>query len=242
MWIHMIERSNVVQSAAVHLTSRLEAEELQRFGWGLPRLAVIPNGVDEPMVSAGEIAMDIQEIVAEQPLVLFLGRLSWKKGLDRLLQAFASTTAGKLAIVGTDDEGLAPRLMKLAEGLRIAERVRILPRTVLGFEKEHLFAAARVFVLTSYSENFGNTVLEAMRRRLPVVVTPEVGAADIVQESGGGFVVTGDTIPLGAAISRLTSDVDLARSMGEAGQRHAVEHYSWANIARQMEDLYQSLR
>src|SRR5205823_2499475 len=240
--IQIIERSNVEQAAAVHLTSQLEASELQRFGWRLPRLAVISNGVDEPPPCDGQIATDVEAIAAEQPLVLFLGRLSWKKGLDRLLRAFAATTAGKLAIVGTDDEGLAPRLVKLAEGLRIAERVRILPRTILGFEKEHLFAAARVFVLTSYSENFGNTVLEAMRRRVPVVVTPEVGAADIVRESGGGLVVAGDSIPLGAAIGRLTSDVDLARSMGEAGQRHAAEHYSWASIASQMEDLYQGLR
>jgi glycosyltransferase involved in cell wall biosynthesis len=101
---------------------------------------------------------------------------------------------GKLAIVGTDDEGLAPRLVKLARSLRIAERVRILPRTVIGFEKERLFAAAHVFVLTSYSENFGNAVLEAMRRRVPVVVTPEVGVADIVRESRGGLVVAGDAI------------------------------------------------
>ena len=241
-WMQIIERSNVEQAAAVHLTSQLEAAELQRFGWRLPRLAVIPNGVDEPSPCGGEIATDVEGIAAEQPLVLFLGRLSWKKGLDRLLRAFASTRAGKLAIVGTDDEGLAPRLVKLAEDLRIADRVRILPRTVIGSEKERLFAAARVFVLTSYSENFGNTVLEAMRRRVPVVVTPEVGAADIVRESGGGLVVAGDPIPLGAAICRLTSDVDLARSMGEAGQRHAMAHYSWTSIAVRMEDLYESLR
>jgi len=173
---------------------------------------------------------------------LFLGRLSWKKGLDRLLRAFACTKAGKLAIVGTDDEGLAARLVQLAGDLRIADRFRILPRTVIGSEKERLFTAARVFVLTSYSENFGNTVLEAMRRRVPVVVTPEVGAADIVQESGGGIVVAGDPIPLGAAICRLTSDADLARSMGEAGQRHVIAHYSWTRVAVQMEDLYESLR
>jgi glycosyltransferase involved in cell wall biosynthesis len=241
-WIQIIERSNVEQAAAVHLTSQLEAAELQRFGWRLPRLAVIPNGVDEPMPCGGDIATDVKGIAAEQPLVLFLGRLSWKKGLDRLLSAFASTRTGKLAIVGTDDEGLAPRLVKLAGSLRIAERVRILPRTIIGSEKERLFAAARVFVLTSYSENFGNTVLEAMRRGVPVVVTPEVGAADIVRESGGGLIVAGDPIPLGAAICRLISDMDLARSMGEAGQRHAMAHYSWPSIAVRMEDLYESLR
>jgi glycosyltransferase involved in cell wall biosynthesis len=241
-WMQIIERSNVEQAAAVHLTSQLEAEELQSFGWQLPRLAVIPNGVDEPGPCGGDIATDVKGIAAEQPLVLFLGRLSWKKGLDRLLRAFACTTAGKLAIVGTDDEGLAPRLVKLAAGLRILDRVRILPRTIIGSEKERLFAAAQVFVLTSYSENFGNAVLEALRRGVPVVVTPEVGAADIVRESGGGLVVSGDPIPLGAAICQLISGMDLARSMGEAGQRHAMAHYSWPNIAARMEDLYESLR
>jgi glycosyltransferase involved in cell wall biosynthesis len=241
-WIQTIERSNLKQAAAVHLTSQLEAAELQRFGWRLPRLAVIPNGVDEPPSWNGQIATDVEAIAAEQPLVLFLGRLSWKKGLDRLLRAFACTKAGKLAIVGTDDEGLAPQLVKLAGDLRIADRVRILSRTIIGSEKERLFAAARVFVLTSYSENFGNTVLEAMRRRVPVIVTPEVGAADIVRESEGGLVVAGDPVPLGAAISQLSSDADLARSMGEAGQRHAIGHYSWTSIAARMEDLYESLR
>src|SRR5262249_27445420 len=151
------------------------------------------------------------------------------------------TKVGTLAIVGTDDERLAPRLSKLGADLRIADRVRILPRTILGSEKELLFAAARVFVLTSYSENFGNTVLEAMRRRVPVVVTPEVGAAGIVRESGGGTVVAGDPEPLGAAIRRLTTDLDLARSMGEAGRRHTTAHYSWHRIAAQMEALYESL-
>ena len=241
-WIQIIERSNLEQAAAVHLTSQLEAAELQRFGWRLPRLAVISNGVDEPPPCDGQIATDVEAIAAEQPLVLFLGRLSWKKGLDRLLRAFACTSAGKLAIVGTDDEGLAPRLVNLAGDLGIASRIRVLPRTIIGSEKERLFAAARVFVLTSYSENFGNTVLEAMRRRVPVVVTPEVGAADIVRESGGGIVVAGNPIPLGAAISRLSSDVNLARSMGEAGQRHAIGHYSWTSIAARIEDLYKSLR
>ena len=223
------------------MTSQLEAAELQRFNWRLPQFAVIPNGADEPPPCDGEIAADVEAIAAEQPLVLFLGRLSWKKGLDRLLRAFASTRGGKLAIVGNDDEGLAPRLVKLAGDLGITDRVYILPRAIIGSEKEHLFAAARVFVLSSYSENFGNTVLEAMRRRVPVVVTPEVGAANIVRESEGGFVVAGDPIALGAAICRLISDVDLAQSMGEAGQRHALAHYSWTNIAGQMEDLYQSL-
>jgi glycosyltransferase involved in cell wall biosynthesis len=163
------------------------------------------------------------------------------KGLDRLLQAFARTQSGKLAIVGTDDENFASQLAELAAELRIADRVHILPRTVVGSEKERLFAAARLFVLPSYSENFGNTVLEAMRRGVPVIVTPEVGAAEVVRTSGAGLVVAGDPEPLSSAIRLLIADLSLARSMGEVGRRHAVAHFSWDRVATQMEDLYNSL-
>jgi glycosyltransferase involved in cell wall biosynthesis len=241
VWIRLIERSNVEQAAALHLTSQLEGTELQCFGWRLPRLVVIPNAIDEPLSANGKIASDVEAITSEKPLVLFLGRLSWKKGLDRLLQAFALTQSGILAIVGTDDENFAPQLVKLADELRIADRIRILPRTVIGSEKERLFTAARLFVLPSYSENFGNTVVEAMRRGLPVVVTPEVGAAEVVRESGAGLVVAGEPEPLSSAIRLLTADLSLARSMGEAGRGYAAQYFSWDHVAVQMEDLYNSL-
>ncbi len=241
-WIHLVEKSNIEQAAAVHLTSDLEASELKRFGWRFPRLAVISNGIDEPFVPAGDISADVDAIAAAQPLVLFLGRLSWKKGLDRLLHAFARSRTGTLAIVGTDDEGLAAHVEKLAGDLHIADRVRVLARTVVGSEKERLFAAAQLFVLSSYSENFGNTVLEAMRRGLPVVVTPEVGAAEIVQQSKGGIVTQGNAAAFGAAIDHLLDNPNLARSMGEAGQRHVISHYTWARISARMEELYGSLK
>src|SRR5205823_321377 len=106
---------------------------------------------------------------------------------------------------------------------------------------EYVYQSASVFVLPSYSENFGISVLEAMQRGVPVVVTPEVGAAEVVRKSRSGLVVAGDPEPLGAAISKLTSDLDLARSMGEAGRRHATAHYSWHHIAAQMGALYESL-
>jgi glycosyltransferase involved in cell wall biosynthesis len=241
-WIELIERSNLKYATAIHLTSRIEASELEQFGWQLPFRAVIPNGVDEPAARHGKVAAEIREIASQQPLILFFGRLSWKKGLDRLLRAFARTRLGKLAIVGTDDENFAVQLQTIAQSLAIEDRVRVLPRTVVGFEKEQLFAAARLLVLPSYSENFGNTVLEAMRRGVPVVVTPEVGAAEVVCQSGGGLVVEGEPEPLAAAISKMAENDELARSMGEAGKRHVVAHCTWATVAEQMESLYLSLR
>jgi glycosyltransferase involved in cell wall biosynthesis len=81
-----------------------------------------------------------------------------------------------------------------------------------------------------------------MRRGVPVVVTPEVGAAEIVRTSGAGLVVTGDPEPLSSAIRLLTADLGLARSMGESGRRHAATHFTWDHIAAQMEELYNSFK
>jgi glycosyltransferase involved in cell wall biosynthesis len=242
-WINLIEKSNLERAASIHVTSELEGAELRRFNLQLPPVAVIPNGVDElESILDTEPSRDVKEIISvEQPLTLFLGRVSWKKGLDRLLNAFAVTKRGELAIVGPDAEDLIPQLRRLAVELQIGDRVRFLPRTVLGCDKEFLFEAAQVFVLPSYSENFGNTVLEAMQRGVPVVVTPEVGAAEIVREARGGVVVNGDPEPLGEVISQLINDPILAKAMGDAGRRHVLARYGWPCIAAQMEALYECL-
>lgn len=242
LWINLIEKQNMEGASAIHVTSAVEADELRRFNWKFPQIIMIANGVERPeSVASAKISKDVAEIAAEQPLVLFLGRISWKKGLDRLLKAFALTDHCTLLIVGPDDENLVPRLVQLARSLQIADRVRFLPRTVLGQDKEYLFAAAQLFVLSSDSENFGNAVLEAMVRAVPVVVTPEVGAAQIVRESGGGLVVPGKPSLLSEAINRLMGDRVLARTAGDAGKHYVLERCSWPSIAAQIETLYNKI-
>ncbi|MGA8495725.1 MAG: glycosyltransferase [Xanthobacteraceae bacterium] len=243
-WIALIERSNLEQAAAIHATSAIEAEEIQKFGWRLPRIVVVPNGVDaiEQQARQPPPSADIAALAGQQPLVLFFGRLAQVKGLDRLLRAFARTQRGTLAIVGNDYEGLAAGLSDMARQLKIDDRVRMVPRTIAEADKECMFAAARVFVLPSYSESFGNVVLEAMQRGLPVIVTPDVGAAEVVRESGGGIVAGGDAQSLGAAIDRLTEDAAGATAMGEAGRRHVSAHCGWSSVAARMEALYGELK
>ena len=251
-WIALIERANLEQAAAIHATSAIEAEEIQKFGWRLRRIVVVPNGVDAIEQAARQETRqemqqdappaDIAALAGQQPLVLFFGRLAQAKGLDRLLRAFARTQRGTLAIVGNDYEGLAVGLADMARQLRIDDRVRIVPRTITDAEKECMFAAARVFVLPSYSESFGNVVLEAMQRGLPVIVTPEVGAAEVVKESGGGLVVGGDAPSLSAAIDRLTEDAAQSAAMGETGRRHVSERCGWPSVAARMEALYGELK
>ena len=242
-WLMLIERSNLEQAAVIHVTSKLEAKELSRFEWQLPKVVSVSNGVEDPeTTSRAMLSKDVENLVDGPPYVLFLGRLSWKKGLDRLLNAFALTNHAKLVIAGNDEEGLVPRLLQMVDDLKIGGRVHFLSRTILGADKEHLFAAAQVFILPSHSENFGNTVLEAMRRGLPVIVTPEVGAAEIVLESHAGIVANGDPRSLSHAISQVTDNAAVAREMGQTAERFVSKKYGWPIIAEQMERLYESVR
>ncbi len=243
VWINLIERSNIENAAAIHLTSEAEATEIEKFGWNLRRIAIIPNGVDAvESTSADDASDDIKALMRERPLILFLGRMAWVKGLERLLHGFARSRLGTLAVVGTDYENLTPRLMHLARELNIADRVRFVPRTLAGADKELAFASAQIFILPSYSESFGNTAVEAMLRGLPVIVTRTVGAAEIVRQSGAGIVVEGEADELGKAIDRLVADPALACTMGKAGRRYVQENFSWPSISARMEALYESLK
>lgn len=239
-WISLFDRPSLEKASAIHATSDLEQAELERFHFNWPPVSAIPNGVDDPLPVPGKaaVASDIDAATAAKPFVLYLGRLSWKKGLERLVRAFAITLSGALVIAGPDEEGLAVRLLSMVAELGIADRVHILPRIIGGAEKEFLFANARGFVLPSYSENFGNTVMEAMRRGVPVITTPQVGTADIVRRAGGGIVTSGEPEALSYAMTRFMNHPSLAQSMGAAGRSHAAVHYGWPQIAERMEAFY----
>jgi glycosyltransferase involved in cell wall biosynthesis len=241
-WIKLIERRNIEAAAAVHTTSTVEAEHLKSFGWSLPPVAIIPHGVDDPPPpSTSTLSADIAPIVASGPFVLALGRISWEKGLDRLIAALPGAAGAKVVIAGTDADGLANQLAYDARRLGVADRVTILPRFVDGADKEALFGAAYAFAMTSLSENFGLAAFEAMRRGVPVLATPDVGMAEIVRETAAGLVVEPSADSIASGINTLLSNPEASRAMGEAGRSHVIAHYSWQAVARRMEYLYRSV-
>jgi glycosyltransferase involved in cell wall biosynthesis len=112
---------------------------------------------------------------------------------------------------------------------------------VTGTAKDELLRHATILVLPSYSENFGNVVLEAMAQGCPVIVTPEVGAAPIVEKSGAGLVVDGEPAKLAAAIKRLLGDSMLRADMGRRGRDTVASSYSWTAVAARMRLQYGAL-
>jgi len=236
--IGFVERANLQGAAAVHVTSRREAVEAEAFGFSLRQVTEIPNGVDLDR-AGGSASPAIAGAIAAAPYVLFLGRINWKKGLDRLIEAIAHAPGARLIVAGNDEEGYQPALESIARRSGVSDRV-IFTGPVYGADKTALIDGARALVLPSYSENFGNVVLEAMAAGRPVIVSREVGLADLVRESGSGLVTDGMPERLGDAIAELSNDVRAGDAMGRRG-RAAAARYSWDSVAAQMETLYASL-
>ena len=90
-----------------------------------------------------------------------------------------------LVIAGNDDEGYQRKLIEQVRALGLTQRVIFLG-PVSDEHKWALYRHAQLFVLPSYSENFGNVVAEAMAMGCPVAVTPEVGIASLVESGAAG--------------------------------------------------------
>jgi glycosyltransferase involved in cell wall biosynthesis len=236
VWMLLTERRTVERAAVLHATSALEADEAARLDLSLPPVAVVPNGIDaEPWDGDdGGLTPPVRAVLGGRPFLLYLGRLSWKKGLDRLIPALARVPGAVLAIAGNDEEGIQPGLERLARETGVADRTAFLG-SVQGADKRALLHRTAALVLPSRSENFGNVVLEAWAAGRPVAVTPEVGLAESVRETGAGIVAEGD---LGAALRDLLADPERLDAMGRRGAEAVREHFGWPAVARDMESLY----
>jgi glycosyltransferase involved in cell wall biosynthesis len=238
-WLRFVERRTLARAAGFHATAGLEAEEARKLGLPLPRVFVVPNGIDPEPPPAEAPAAPVLALLAGPPFLLYLGRLSWKKGLDRLIPALARVPDTVLAVAGNDEEGIRPRLEALAREAGVASRVVFLG-PVDGADKAALLHGCTALVLPSYSENFGNAVLEAMAAGRPVAVTPEVGLAGVVRDERAGIVSEGDPILLGDALRALLTDPD-REAMGQRGADAVRRRFGWAAVAEQMEEVYREV-
>jgi len=241
-WISLVERRNVEAAAAIHVTSDIEAHDLEAFEFKLPEVIKVPNGVDPPApLQASETSRDLASVLTKDRLILSLGRITWKKGLDRLIESMRHVPDAHLAIVGNDDEGLVAKLARQVRDHGLTERVTFVPRSVDEADKGALFAAAAVFVLPSLSENFANVVLEAMIHGCPVIVSRQVGAGEYAVVAGAGLTFDGTPEDLAAKICLVLGDARRARAMGEAGRRDAEANFCWPVITDRMAACYEIL-
>jgi glycosyltransferase involved in cell wall biosynthesis len=214
---------------------------------GTPRPFVVPVGIDPQWLrpadrAAGERLRNKFPQLQGRRLVVCLGRINFKKGLDILAHAFARIARNRgdlhLVIAGPDTEGYGRKIRGwLADG-------GVLDKTTFtgpleGEERLAVMQEAEVFALPSYTENFGGVVTEAMASGVPVVISDQVNIWPDVSQAGAGLVVPCDAEATARAILSVLDDPEKGRRMGANGRRWVAEHLPWKVVATQMASAYE---
>ena len=229
----------VKRAACLHATAEDEHRDLRALGLRQP-VCVIPNGIDVPPLSA----QDEPDVAGAPRIVLYLGRLHVKKGIDRLLRAWTALAPQRpdwyLYIAGPDDGGHERVLRELAASLR-APRVTF-AGPVYGDAKRALYRRAALHVLPSHSENFGMTVAESLASGTPVIATRATPWSGLVREGCGYWVDLG-VEPLLEALREATGlePTELSR-LGARGRVWMQRDFAWERVAREMNAVYRWLR
>jgi glycosyltransferase involved in cell wall biosynthesis len=224
-------------------TSQFEQAELLEEGIAPDRVFLRRNGVDlsefRDLPPKGVFRKELG-IPNGRPLVLYLGRLSKKKGLNHLLRAMAPLAEkAHLAIVGPDDgDGTLQEIQRMRTELQL-ERSVTLREGRYGREKLQAMVDADVFVLPSQNENFGNAIAEAIACGTPVLVTDRCGIAPLVDQKAG-LVVAYSVEALQAGLARILDDA-LLRERFRAGCTRTAAALTWGEPIRHMESLYQQI-
>jgi glycosyltransferase involved in cell wall biosynthesis len=237
-WISLVESRTIADAAGLHATAPVEIADAQALGLDVRRSFCVENGVEWP---ANPPALaDTPFASLPRPYALFLSRISWKKGIDRLIRAWKLVPDLPLVIGGNDEEGLVPELTALARSEGVADRVRFIG-AVSDRDKWALYREARFTVLPSYSENFGNVIAEAMAMACPVVLTRAVGIAPLVEANDAGIVCGDEPHEIADAVNRLAHDPQLCVGLGARGRSFVARELSWPAIAAAMENVYLSI-
>ncbi len=229
-------------ASAIHFTTQREAELAAPFARD-EQVIIEPNGIDlstyDELPKPGSLREKLG--VGERPLVLFLGRIAPKKGLDILLPAFAkmNNQEAVLAVAGPDEGGHVQQVKEIIKRLGIADRV-FFTGSLHNQEKLQALVDADLFALTSYQENFGNAVLEAMACETPVLISNQVNLCDDVTRSESGLVVPLDRKATTKALNQLVEDPQKAKEMGRNGRMLAQNHFAWPMIASRWDKHYES--
>ena len=232
-WL-LYQRRDLQRAALLHATARREEESFARCGLGDLRSVILPNGVSfpqDPPVSPGH-----------SRTLLFLGRIHPVKGLVPLLDAWADSApkGWRLQITGPDEMEHRKELETQIDSSGIEETVAITP-PVDGVEKWKLLSSADVFVLPSFTENFGIAAAEALA--MGTAVAASTGTPwDWLPREGAGWSVEPTESGWTAFFEELgRTPPETLTELGARGRVYASHHFSWPAIAKRMAEEYHTI-
>ena len=226
----MVEREMMEYEEAdfIHVSSSFARDTFIAEGHAPEKLIVTPLGADTS--GGAKLNRRMADVRQPGPLrVLYLGHVSFRKGLQYLLPAVARLgSAAKLSIIG----GVAPDGEELLSRFATGREER---GHVSRAELPALFAAHDVLVLPSVEDGFGAVICEAMAAGLPVVATTHTGGPDVIEHGVSGLLVEPrDVDALATALDSLAAHPERGREMGMAAFRAIAARSSWSQFVNEM--------
>jgi glycosyltransferase involved in cell wall biosynthesis len=237
-------RAVLEQADAIVAVTEAERRQLVDLGLAEERIRVVPNPVDETEFGGSVDAVRFRRWygLADAPVVLFLGKLTPRKGVEHLVHAFSmlGTSGARLVIAGNDmGSGAAIDVAISTHG--VGDRV-VRTGLLRGRDRVHAVAAANVLVYPSRDEIFGLVPLEALMAGTPVVVCNDSGCGEVIGQIGGGHVVPyADPITLAGAIDAILGSPSLWKERAAAAGQRARSLYGVDVVSEQMERVYTGL-
>ncbi len=235
--LRLVERHVLANAAAVHFTSQAEWEEAKVTGISM-RGVVVPLGVSGPL--ATEISELPFAVNGDRKVILFLSRLDAKKNVEGLLRAYACVRERHpntlLVIAGDGTPSYVAHLKYLAITLGVDDAT-IWTGHIEGAKKWGVLKRADIYVLPSFSENFGIAVAEALIVGRPCVIARGVAIAQMIAEAGAGLVTEPEPDDIAEKIDRLLDDAALR---SDASRRAAVlaREFSPETMVARLMDVY----
>jgi len=243
------EKKLMNRSDALIAVSKYTVNELtELYGISTKKIHVIYNGVDIQKFKPRPNKVELREqfnLDPDKKIVLFVGRLYHRKGLEPLLRSIPPVLEQynnvTFAISGTGFKEKEESLRKLAKELNIDNVVKFLGY-VPDEKLPELYSASDIFVLPAIYENFPFAILEAQSTALPVISTNVGGIPEFLEDRKNGFVIQPGNEPmLTQKVLTLLKNPDLAKKMGEQGRELIEQNLSWDIITNQVIDLYHKL-
>ena len=243
IYLNLIERANLNHSQCLHFTAQQEQQEASQLSLQSPSF-ILPHGLSlpVPLPDTRQRLRQLLNVPEDEPVILFMSRLHPKKGLDYLIPALGKLGHQRFTFVlaGSGSADYEAEIDDLFVSAGIEERT-YRSGFVEGEMKDLLLQGADIFALTSYSENFGVAVLEAMAVGLPVVVTPGVALASVVEQYQLGYVAELDIAAIASTLAHCLDHLQTTREMGATARQLVHDQYSWERNASKLSEVYAAI-
>lgn len=238
-----VGRGFLDRAARVLAVSGAERAQLLALGIPAARVSLLPNPIDEREFDPPPDGRRFRRAhgIGSEPLVLFLGKRTPRKGTDVLCRAFSAVTvSGARLIIAGNDMNAGDGLDHLGPPTAGAAVSRV--GLLRGGDRLEALAAADVVVYPSRDEVFGLVPIEALLCGTPVVVCSDSGAGELVSTLGGGHIVPyGDVEALAGAISAILRAPERWRQRARAAGTRARASFATDTVCARLDDIYRDV-